>query len=172
MALLGPGGTLFDTNKPAPSVGVSFGNLGIGQSNFAKSFAASGGQAAIDADTRTVTERFLSNVPSYISGGQSTRDLINLLNVQLPLLSNLPQINFANTQNLIAELKGILGTAGGGITSAETGEPTPEPPELTGVGIKDTLTNQLNAIGNAIGISGGSIALILIAVGVLTVVRK
>ena len=45
-------------------------------SNFAETFAASGGQAAIDADTRTVTERFLSNVPSYISSGQSTQDII------------------------------------------------------------------------------------------------
>ena len=151
MALLGPGGTLFDTNKPAPSVGVSFGNLGIGQSNFAKSFAASGGQAAIDADTRSVTERFLSNVPSYISSGQSTLDLINLSNVQLPLLQKLPQINFANTQNLIAELKGILGTAGGGITSAETGEPTPELPGTDFKKFTDSIKQSLGTSGLLIG---------------------
>ena len=164
MALLGPGGTLFDTNKPAPSVGVSFGNLGIGQSNFAKSFAASGGQAAIDADTRSITQRFLDNVPSYISSGQSTLDLINLSNVQLPLLSNLPQINFANTQNLIAELKGILGTAGGGITSAETGEPTPEPtPELPGTDFK----NFTDSIKQSLGTSGLLIGALILGVIIL-----
>ena len=170
MALLGPGGTLFDTNKPAPSVGVSFGNLGIGQSNFAKSFAASGGQAAIDADTRSITERFLSNVPSYISSGQSTLDLINLSNVQLPLLQKLPQINFANTQNLIAELKGILGTAGVGITSAETGEPTPEPPELTGTdihGILNGVSGALQKFFNTTGVNPLLIGALILGVIIL-----
>lgn len=164
MALLGPGGTLFDTNKPAPSVGVSLGNLGTGQAKFAESFAASGGQAAIDADTRTVTQRFLSNVPSYISGGQSTRDLINLLNVQLPFLSKLPQINFANTQNLIAELKETLGTAAGGITNIEIVQQTPEPtPELPGTDFK----NFTDSIKQSLGTSGLLIGALILGVIIL-----
>ena len=140
-------------------------NVSFQSSAFARSFAASGGQAAIDADTRTATQRFLANTPEFIQSGQSTQNIINQLKFNT-VLQNLPQLNFGNIQTLFGNQQDIISgvtDAFKQITPAEPGAGPVLPPIPKDTGT-DGLLNSITAALSGISQTG-----ILIGVGLLAV---
>ena len=116
------------------------------------------------------TFSYLNNVPSYISSGQSTNDLVDLLNVKLPFLNSLPQINF---QNILSNFKEIA-TNRAGINTVNTVLDipqlpiTPEAPKSPiDEGPQDgfNFTQAINDIKNTLGPTG-----LLIGAGILGVI--